>query len=108
MKIRKNCFPVDTYQIRILIGALFATIVADGIITMYLFHSGLAREGNPLMVYWVVEDKLLSVKILGGLLAAMYLWNIFRRHPNLSISLTSILLTGYILIVSWNLHILFW
>jgi len=106
MKAPRENFPSGTYQIRILLGALFAAVVADGIITMYLFHNGLAQEGNPFMVHWVVEDKLLSIKILGGLLAAIYLWNVFRRHPKVSIISTSILLTGYLFIIGWNLLIL--
>ena len=106
MKVIRNYFPVCTYQIRILLGSLFAAIVADGIITMYLFHNGLALEANPFMVYWVVEDKLLSIKILGGLLATVILWSINRRHPRLSIVFTSILLAAYLFIVCWNLSIL--
>ena len=106
MKATRDYIPFSTYHIRILLGALFAAVVADGIITMYLFHNGFAQEGNPFMVHWVVEDKLLSIKILGGLLAAIYLWNVFRRHPKLSIVFTSILLTGYLSIICWNLLIL--
>ena len=106
MKVFRDYFPLGTYKIRILLGALFAAVVADGIITMYLFHSGLAKEGNPFMVHWVVEDKLLSIKILGGLLATIYLWSIFRRHPRLSITFSSILLAGYLSIICWNLLIL--
>lgn len=106
MKTPREYFPLGIYQIRILIGALFAAIVADGVITMYLFHNGFAQEGNPFMVHWVVEDKLLSIKILGGLLAAIYLWNIFRRHPKLSIAFSSVLLMGYLSIICWNLSIL--
>ena len=106
MRTPKEYFPLGIYQIRILIGALFAAIVADGVITMYLFHNGLAQEGNPFMVHWVVEDKLLSIKILGGLLAVIYLWNIFRRHPKLSIAFSSVLLLGYLSIIFWNLSIL--
>jgi len=106
MKALRNYFPAGSYQIRILIGALFAAIVADGIITRYLVHNGFAQEGNPFMVHWVVEDKLLSIKILGGLLAVIYLWGIYRRHPKLSVVFTSIFLTGYLFIVCWNLLIL--
>jgi hypothetical protein len=102
----KSYINASTYQIRILTGALFAAIVADGVITRYLVHNGLAQEANPLMQYWVAEDKLLTLKICGGLIAAIYLWSIYRRHPRLSVIFTSILLTGYILIVGWNLHIL--
>ena len=106
MKATREYLPSGIYKIRILLGALFAAVVADGIITMYLFHSGIAKEGNPFMVHWVVEDKLLSIKILGGSLAVIYLWNVFRRHPRLSIAFSSILLMGYLFIISWNLMIL--
>ena len=94
-----------SYRIRILLGSLFAAIVADGVITRFLVHNGFAREGNPFLEYWVLEDKFLSIKILGGLLAILYLWSVHRRHPKLSICSTSIFLTGYILIICWNVLI---
>jgi hypothetical protein len=106
MKVLRRYLPAGSYQIRILIGSLFAAIVADGIITRYLVHNGFALEGNPIMEQWVVEDKLLSVKILGGLLAAIYLLSVYRKHPKLSIVFTSIFLAGYLLIICWNLLIL--
>ena len=96
-----------SYRIRILLGSLFAAIVADGVITRFLVHNGFAYEGNPFLEYWVVEDKFLSIKILGGLLAALYLWSIYRRRPKLSIFFSSMFLTGYTFIVIWNLLILF-
>ena len=95
-----------SYRIRILIGTLFAAIVADGIITRFLVNSGLAREGNMVLEYWVVEDKFLSLKILGGMLVAFYLWSVYRRNPKLSLCCTSVFLLGYTFIVFWNLHIL--
>ena len=95
-----------SYRIRILLGALFAAIVADGVITRFLVQNGFAREGNPFLEYWVLEDKFLSIKILGGLLATLYLWSIYRRHPGLSIFFSSLFLTAYIFIVFWNLNIL--
>jgi len=106
MNVLRNYFPARSYQIRILIGSLFAAIVADGIITRYLVHNGFAREGNPIVIQWLVEDKLLSVKILGGLLAAFYLWSVYRKHPRLSIIFTSVFLAGYLIIICWNLLIL--
>ena len=106
MESLKHYISVRSYKIRILIGSLFAAIVADGIITKFLVHKGFAEEGNPFLVYWVVEDKFLFIKILGGLLVALYLWGINRRHPTLSICVTSIFLIGYIFIIIWNLLIL--
>ena len=102
----KSYISNSTYQIRILLGALFAAVIADGVITRHLVHGGFAREGNPLLEYWVVEDKLLTLKVLGGLLATLYLWNIYRSHPRLSTFFTSLFLLGYIAIISWNVLIL--
>jgi hypothetical protein len=95
-----------TYQIRILLGALFAAIIADGIITNHLVHGNYAREANPFLEQWVIDGKLLLVKILGGLLAAIYIWNIHRRHPRLAISLSLLFLGGYTAIICWNISLL--
>ena len=95
-----------SYRIRILLGSLFAAIIADGVITRFLVHNGFAQEGNLILEYWVTEDKFLSIKILGGLLAAIYLWGIYRRHPKMSLCCTSIFVIGYSLIIYWNLLIL--
>jgi hypothetical protein len=95
-----------TYSIRILLGALVATIVADGIITQYLIAMGFAHEGNPFLHFWIQEDTFLIVKLLGGLLAAIYLWNIYRRHSKLAIVCSSMFLTLYTFIIFWNLRIL--
>ena len=101
-----KCYFAGSYRIRILLGSLFAAVVADGVITNFLVHNGFAYEGNPFLEYWVVENKFLSLKILGGLLAALYLWSIYRHHPKLSICFSSTFLIGYTFIVFWNLHIL--
>jgi hypothetical protein len=105
MNIFRTFITNSNYQIRILLGALFAAIVADGVITRHLVHKGLAREGNPFLQYWVVEDKLLSIKILGGFLAVFALWNIFRRKPIVSYIISSVFLLCYILIICWNVLI---
>ncbi len=95
-----------SYRIRILLGALLATIVADGIITQFLVLNGFAVEGNPFLRFWVGKDVFLTIKLLGGLLAAMYLWSIYRRYPKLSIAFSSLFLVAYTFIVFWNLLIL--
>ena len=92
-----------SYQIRILLGALLATIVADGVITEFLVHNGLAREGNPCLYLWVDSDAFLVLKLLGGILAILYLWDIYRRKTNLSLTFSSLFLTGYTFIIFWNI-----
>ena len=106
MAFFKYYFSIRNYQIRIIIGSLFAAVVADGIITKFLIDGNFAKEGNPFLTYWVADDRFLLIKILGGLLVALYLWNINRRHPRLSVWLTSIFLTGYLFIIIWNLFFL--
>jgi hypothetical protein len=105
MNIFKTVITNSNYQIRILLGSLFAAIVADGVITRHLVHAGLAREGNPFLQYWVVEDKLLSIKILGGFLAVFALWNIYRRKPIVSYIISTVFLLCYIAIICWNVLI---
>ena len=95
-----------SYRIRILLGSLLAAIVADGVITKFLVLNGFADEGNPFLHFWVGEDVFLTIKLLGGLLAALYLWSIYKRHPKLSICCSSLFLTAYTFIIFWNLFIL--
>ncbi len=95
-----------SYQIRILLGSLLAAVVADGVITKYLVLNGFADEGNPFLHFWVGEDVFLTIKLLGGLLATLYLWSIYRRHPKLSIGCSSLFLAAYTCIIFWNLLIL--
>ena len=94
-----------SYRIRIVLGSLLACIVADGIITKFLVINGLAVEGNPFLRFWVVEDGFLTIKLMGGLLAALYLWSIYRRNPRLSIFCSSLFLVAYTFIIFWNVHL---
>ncbi|MDD4858617.1 MAG: DUF5658 family protein [Dehalococcoidales bacterium] len=94
-----------SYPIRIILGALVAAVVADGVITRFLVFNGLAYEGNPLLRYWVYQDTFLFLKLMGGLLAAMYLWSIHKRHPRLAIGFSSLCLSVFTGILIWNLLI---
>ena len=98
---------VRNYRIKLLLGSLVSAITADGVITMYLVSEGFANEGNPFLRFWVVEDTFLILKLMGGLLVALYLWNIYRRYPRLAICCSSLFLAVYTLIIYWNLLILF-
>ena len=105
METIKNYF-AGSYQIRILLGSLVAAIVADGVITRFLVFNGFAHEGNPFLHFWVGENAFLAIKLLGGLLAAFYLWSIYKRRPKLSLCCSSLFLTAYTFIIFWNLLIL--
>jgi hypothetical protein len=93
----------SSYRVRILLGALFAAVVADGVITRFLVHNGFAQEGNPFLSRWVGEDAFLTFKLLGGFLASVCLFLIYRRHPKLSIHCSTIFLAAYTCIILWNL-----
>lgn len=95
-----------SYRIRILLGTLIAAVVADGVISKFLVEHGFAREGNPFLQFWIGKDEFLVIKLLGGLLAALYLWGIYKRNPKLSIACSSLFLTAYTFIIFWNLLIL--
>ena len=95
-----------SYRIRILLGSLLAAVVADGVVTKFLVLNGFADEGNPFLYLWVGEDVFLTMKLLGGLLAVLYLWGIYRRHPKLSIFCSSLCLAAYAFVVWWNVLIL--
>jgi hypothetical protein len=94
------------YPIRIILGSLFAVVVADGVITRYLVTKGLATEGNPFLGDWVTNDSFYILKICGALLATLYLWSVYKRHPLLSGAFSCLLLAGYASIIYWNLSIL--
>ena len=104
--IKTNINRDGIYRIRIILGSLIAAVVADGVITQYLVFNGFASEGNPFLHFWVDEDTFLILKLLGGLLAALYLWNIYRRHPTLAIVCSSLCLAAYTFVIFWNLRIL--
>ena len=95
----------DSYRIRIILGSLFTAIVADGIITKFLVLNGFAIEGNPFLGDWVTNNAFYTLKIFGGLLALLYLWSIYKRHPRLSIGFSSLFLVAYTLIIFWNISI---
>lgn len=102
LKTFKSYF-AGSYRIRILLGTLIALVISDGLITKFLMTHGLGLEGNPFLQSWVGEEKFLVIKVAGALLAALILWDIWKRHATLSFIITSCFVTLYTLIVFWNL-----
>jgi hypothetical protein len=80
--------------------------IADGFLTNALINSGIAREGNPVLMDVAGGTRFMVIKILGVLLAVLILWDIHRRHPRLAFWVSSVFLLIYAGIVSWNLHLL--
>jgi hypothetical protein len=85
---------------------LMFMVVADGVVTNILIQKGIARESNPLLVDIAGESRLIIIKIVGVLLAALILWDVHRRHARTAFWTSSVFLLIYCGIVGWNLHLL--
>jgi hypothetical protein len=81
-------------------------VVADGVVTNILIQKGIARESNPFLVGVAGETRLIVIKVLGVLLAALILWDIRRRHPRIAFWTSAVFLLIYCGIVGWNMHLL--
>ncbi len=106
-EVNKDSVPVHSSrkQIRILLGTLIALIVADGVISKFLVLNGIAREGNPFLQSWIIEDVFLAIKLLGAFLAAVVLWKLYERNPRLSLAVTICFVILYTFVVFWSLYI---
>lgn len=96
-----------SYRVQLLLGALIALVVSDGVITKFLVMQRYGQELNPLLLIWVGDGNFLIIKLLGAILAALLLWNISKQRPKLSLVVTSCFVAFYTAIVFWNLSILF-
>ena len=90
-----------------LLLALVILVVADGLVTRFLILNNIATERNPFLVGIVGTQAFLKIKVAGALLAAVILWDIYRRWPVLAKVATSLFVFIYAGIVTWNLYVLF-
>ena len=88
-----------------LIGLLIIFEIADGVLTHFLITGGLAREGNPFLIPIVGEFSFLVLKVVGVLLCAIILWDIYKRWPKVALVSTSCFVIFYGVIVLWNLSL---
>src|SRR3972149_11585313 len=72
------------YQMRLLLGSLFALVVADGLITSFLVQSDLAREWNPFLQRLVGGQQFMMVKMVGAAAIVFLLWSMYRRGAGLA------------------------
>ena len=100
---RISFFDIDRTKIRLLLGTLFALVVADGILSNYLVTHGLGKELNPISQVLISQGNLISVKLLGALLAALILWDIQKKRPKAAMLVTLCAVTLYTGILYWNL-----
>ncbi len=98
---------VEPRAMNYLLSALVALVVSDGLISQFLVRSGLGREWNPFLETLVGEWNFLVIKVLGVLLSAVILWDIYKRRPNLAVITTLCFIVLYSGIVLWNLFVFF-
>jgi len=90
-----------------LLGALIALVVSDGLITHFLVQRGLAWELNPFLRTLIGEGNFLVIKVVGVLLAAFILWDIYKHWPKLARISSLCFVVIYAGIVGWNLSVFF-
>jgi hypothetical protein len=90
-----------------LLVALVSFAALDGLLTQYLVPKGKAREANPFLVPLVGQTGFVVLKIVGTLLCALILWDIYRRFPRVAVIAAWIAVIGYGIIVIWNTSLIF-
>ena len=88
------------------IGLLVFFVITDGLLTNLLVKDGLAREGNPFLQPLVGDVGFLILKVVGALICAFILWDVYRRSPRVALVCTSCFVVCYGGIVFWNLSLL--
>ncbi len=89
-------------RMKYLLGVLIGLVILDGVITELLISNGVAEEANPLLQPLVGEIGFLALKVIGALLCAFILWDVYRRFPRVGLIATSVAVSGYGIIVIWN------
>lgn len=89
-----------------LLGLLVVFEIADGLLTHFLITGGIAREGNPFLVPIVGDTGFLILKVVGVLLCALILWDIYRHHRKTALIATWCFVVFYGAIALWNLSLL--
>ena len=90
-----------------LLGLLITFEILDGLLTHFLVRGGLAREGNPFLLPLVGEINFLILKVVGVLLCALLLWDVYKRWPRVALTTTACFVTLYAGIVLWNASFFF-
>ncbi|HTY81226.1 MAG TPA: DUF5658 family protein [Dehalococcoidales bacterium] len=85
-----------------LLSALVGLVVIDGVLTNILVGSGSASEANPILEPMVGRTGFMIIKIVGSLLCALILWDVWRRYPRVGTIAAWIAVIGYAAIVVWN------
>jgi hypothetical protein len=94
--------PVGKNKMKVLLGTLIGFIILDGLLTEFLLNRGMAREVNPFLQPLVGDIGFMILKVVGALLVAFILWDVYRRFPKVAVIVTWVAVAGYGGIVLWN------
>ncbi len=92
-------------KVLVLLGLLLALFLADGVITRFLIDSGMAIEGNPFLKAIVTTDSFFWLKLAGGVIACLLLWDLYQRAGKPIIVVTSVFVILFNLIIYWNVTV---
>jgi len=92
---------------RYLLGTLIVLVVSDGLISRFVITEKLGWEANPFLQTLVGKDVFLVIKVLGVLLCAFILWDIYKQWPKLGKISSLCFVVVYSGIVLWNLFVFF-
>lgn len=93
---------VKARQMRYILYALFALIVADGILSNFLIVQKLGQEWNPFLKNLVGSEQFLLIKACGALLVVVIMWEIYKKRPRMAIVSSLCFLVLYTGIIYWN------
>ncbi len=85
-----------------LLGCLIGLIILDGILTEILLAMGLAWESNPILAPMIGDFAFMALKVVGAVLCALLLWDIYRHWPKVGVISTWCAVYIYSGIVVWN------
>jgi hypothetical protein len=90
-----------------LLGLLVGFEILDGVLSYFLIKNDLGREANLFLQPLVGDVNFLILKVVGGFICALILWDIYRRFPRLALVTTSCFTVVYAAIASWDLGVFF-
>ncbi len=106
MKTKTRRFNSAT-AMKLLSIILVVLVATDGLITNLLIKSGIAHEGNVFLQPIAGTAIFLVIKLVGALLCALLLWDIYRHWPKMAVVSSYVFVGIYACITIWNLILLF-
>jgi hypothetical protein len=98
---------IQTRLVTYLILVLFSLVIADGLMSQFLISYGLGYESNPFLANIILTTDFLVIKVGGAFLSAILLWFVNKRHPQLALFTSVILVAIYTAILFWNIFVYF-